>query len=286
MQCNYPVGTYRKDGTPAYRPCGTCIGCRLEYSRQWAIRCVHEAAMHEENTFITLTYNKENLPPDLSIDKSEIQKFIKRLRKKLEPKKIRYFGCGEYGDQLGRPHYHLCLFGHQFNDLEIVHHAPRTYYNGRYKKGNNNDLYISRQLEKEIWKKGFCTVGEVTFESAGYVARYCTKKINGSKQREHYKQKEPEFAIMLRRPGIGTSWLQQYMTDVYPKDYHTIKGVKCRPTRFYDSIYKREKLEQFEKIKKERIKKSEKCEYESDLRGHQKEIHTKNVTKTLERKIH
>lgn len=285
MQCNYPQGTYRKDGTPTYRPCGSCIGCRLEYSRQWAIRCVHEAAMHEQNSFLTLTYNNENLPDDKSVSKAELQKFIKRLRKKIEPKKIRYFGCGEYGDRLSRPHYHLCVFGHQFNDLEIRRKGNNRLFKNRIKKGNINDLFISKELEK-IWKKGFCTVGEVTFESAGYVARYVAKKITGDMAKKHYGDKSAEFALMSRRPGIGTSWIKQYMSDVYPKDYHTLNGVKVRPTRFYDAVYAREKPEQFKKLKERRIEKEKRCKYESHLRLYQKELHTKNVTKSLERKIH
>lgn len=99
-------------------PCGKCKGCRLEYSRQWAIRCVHEAQMHDDNAFITLTYSQENIPKDRSIHKEELQKFFKRLRKNTNVK-LRYFACGEYGKQKNRPHYHAIIFGYSFPDKTL-----------------------------------------------------------------------------------------------------------------------------------------------------------------------
>ena len=99
-------------------PCGQCIGCRLNYSRNWAIRCVHESSLHEHNCFITLTYNDENLPLNGSLDLKHFQDFMKRLRKKVSVP-IRYFHCGEYGSRLQRPHYHLLLFGLDFPDKKF-----------------------------------------------------------------------------------------------------------------------------------------------------------------------
>jgi len=98
MACFHPLQAYQLDtgeiqfhdsgrGHPLELPCGQCIGCRLERSRQWAIRCVHEASMHENNCFITLTYAPEYLPPDGGLIKSDFQKFIKRLRKSIFKKK-------------------------------------------------------------------------------------------------------------------------------------------------------------------------------------------------------
>jgi len=98
---------------PVVVPCGQCIGCRLEKSRQWAIRCVHESKCHDDNIFVTLTYNNENLPKDGSLCLADLQKFMKRLRKKYGAG-IRYFACGEYGEKLKRPHYHVCIFGLNF----------------------------------------------------------------------------------------------------------------------------------------------------------------------------
>lgn len=288
MPCYDLRGVYRRDGSPAFRPCGQCIGCRLEYSRQWAVRCYHEASLYDENCFITLTYNNENLPKDSSLDKTHVQKFLKRLRKRLEvhKKKIRYFGCGEYGDvkKTNRPHYHLCLFNYNFPDREIHRHGSTRAFKGMFKQTNNKDLYISKMLE-DIWGKGFCTIGEVSFESAAYVARYVTKKVSGEKREVWYGEKAPEFAVMSRRPGIGAEWLKKYYTDVYPKDFHTLNGHKMRPNRYYDGLYEKMKPAAFEQIKQKRRYHGENKEYESHLRQWQKERHRNSITKRLERKF-
>ena len=171
---------------PLEIPCGQCIGCRLERSRQWAIRISHEASLHEHNSFITLTYNNENLPKDLSLDVTHFQKFLKRLRAHTEDpdsdlypnilsqsKKPRFFHCGEYGEKFARPHYHACMFDLDFADQK------------HWKTINGNKHYTSETLEK-IWPFGFSTIGDVTFESAAYVARYVTKKITGKNALHHY----------------------------------------------------------------------------------------------------
>jgi len=190
---------------PVEVPCGRCIGCRLEYSRQWAVRCVHEASLYDENSFLTLTYSPENLPSNGSLVKRDLQLFFKRLRKSLPEKKIRYFACGEYGDRNGRPHYHVCLFNHNFRDRYL------------YTVRDGVALYRSESLER-LWPAGFSTIGDVTFESAAYVARYTMKKFKGDEdeKKKHYEICDsetgeihdllPEFAIMSRRPGIGSGW--------------------------------------------------------------------------------
>ena len=199
--------------------------------------------MHNDNCFITLTYSPENLPPDGSLRKGDFQKFMKRLRKQYKHK-IRYYHCGEYGDKNNRPHYHAILFGHNFDDWVYLFDSP-----------SGEPIYTSPSLEK-IWKKGFVTVGTVTFESAGYVARYCMKKINGLlkdnidpktglKPYERYNDYTgeitkvlPEYSTMSRRPGIGHNWIANYTRDVYPKDYTTIRGLKVAPPKYYDTYLK------------------------------------------------
>lgn len=238
-------------------PCGQCIGCRLERSRQWAIRCVHEASGHDHNCFITLTYDKKHLPQNLSLDKTHFQKFMKRFRKFIHeniwvPKlkkymrrhavtrflapKIRFFHCGEYGEKNARPHYHACIFGFDFPDKEL------------YTVRDGVKLYKSETLKK-IWENGFVTVGQVTFESAAYVARYVTKKINGKAAEKHYSRNvdgegfvlirklEPEYTTMSRRGGIGEKWYREYKNDVYPSDEVVLRGKKLRPPRFYDKKF-------------------------------------------------
>lgn len=245
MPCYHPITGYRsKEGRnpetgawpivfnpkkgytdlPVLVPCGQCIGCRLEKSRQWAVRCVHEATLHQENCFITLTYNPKSLPPNGSLDKRALTLFFKRVRKKFG-EGIRYFACGEYGEQLQRPHYHIIFFGFKPPDLK-----PWSYKNGII-------LYRSPAIEK-LWPFGFSTIGNVTFESCAYVSRYVLKKITGDKAEEHYKGREPEYIVMSRRPGIGREWLEKYKDDVYNYDYVVIRGgIKCRPPRYYDKIY-------------------------------------------------
>lgn len=301
MPCYDPVGTYRSDGSQAVRPCGMCLGCRLEYSRQWAVRCLHESKLYNDNCFLTLTYNNENLPKDLSVSLEELQKFLKRFRRKIEPNKIRYFGCGEYGEKqakkyggnLGRPHYHLCVFGFDFPDKKLLKAGEVRRWRSRFFKGNNSDLYISESLQ-EMWKKGFHTIGEVTFNSAGYVARYVTKKLKltptqikrtGKTLDDHYQGREPEFAIMSKRPGLGAKWIEKYWNSIYPRDFIMLNGHKHKPGRYYDDYLKKHNYELYEKVVEKRRIHGENKDFESELRGYQRECHRKEITKTLERKL-
>jgi len=224
----------RKQGyvdLPITLPCGQCVGCRLERSRQWAIRCVHEAQMHDANSFITLTYDQEHLPPDGSLNLREFQLFMKKLRKFLGFP-IRFFHCGEYGDKQGRPHYHALIFGYDFPDKTV------------WDRRDEIILYRSKTLEK-LWPIGFSTIGEVTFESAAYCARYIMKKITGQSAWEHYTTwdpdtgevlatRTPEYTTMSRggkdgQGGIGRSWLDKYEHDVYPSDEVIMRGRSMRP---------------------------------------------------------
>lgn len=131
-------------------PCGRCTGCRLERSRQWAVRCMHEASQHKKNCFITLTFDSEHCPKDMSLDYRVFQLFMKRFRKRVHPLSIRFYMCGEYGELFGRPHYHALIFGYDFPD--------KAYY---AKSGAGEDIYISRVLS-DLWPFGLATIGECT----------------------------------------------------------------------------------------------------------------------------
>lgn len=274
---NWPIVFNVRDGYKDLEvkvPCGRCIGCRLEYSRQWAIRCVHEAQLYDRNSFITLTYNDENLPSDGSLKKKHFQDFMKRLRKELDKQgiKIRYYHCGEYGEQLMRPHYHAIIFGYDFPDRKLF----------TVRRGVR--LYRSEMLER-LWPFGFSTVGDVTFESAAYVARYVLKKVNGDKAEEHYQGKQPEYTTMSRRPGIGHDWLLKYKDDVYNYDYVVIRNnIKCRPPKYYDQIFDDIDPEKFEKIKIRRRKFVKGAEYTYE-RLRAKEVIQKQRLKMLVRGI-
>lgn len=229
-------------------PCGQCIGCRLDRSQSFAIRCMHEARMHDRNCFITLTYDGKNLPTDGSLVKWHFQDFMKRLRRSLEPTRIRFFHCGEYGDRLGRPHYHACIFGYDFPDREL------------FSVRDDVRLYTSEFLA-ERWSHGFCTVGDFTFDTAAYVARYCLKKVNGKAAFEHYVNENgvlltPEYCTMSRRPGIGADWFAKFGDDVFPWDEVIHEGRPIRPPRYYFDKYQLEDLEGSERVKAVRLEKA------------------------------
>lgn len=243
------MGALRKDQPPSNQdeqskfvtlPCGTCNGCLLERSRQWAVRCMHEADCYESNCMITLTYDEDHLPWGGSLDKSHFQKFMKRLRKKYGT--IRYFHCGEYGETYGRPHYHGLLFGFDFPD--------------KYVRSQRRGLPIfgSPSLE-QLWPYGLSEIGSVTFESAAYVARYILKKqVHPSSN--PLEIREPEYLTMSRRPGIGRPWLDKYHTEVYPRDSVIVRGFPSKPPRFYDKAFEiapdAESAEIWAKIKAQR----------------------------------
>lgn len=219
--------------TPLTLPCGQCIGCKLDRSLVWAIRCVHEAQLHTQNSFITLTYAPEHLPSDGSLTKSHFQKFVKRLRKSRSHQTIRYFMCAEYGENFSRPHYHACLFGTDFPDKSPIRECEGII------------LYNSKTLD-ELWGYGMTSIGDVTFETAAYTARYITKKITGKNADDHYTTTceytgniinlQPEYTNMSLRPGIGKDWYNKYKTDLYPSDFAIYKNKRIKIPRYYDNI--------------------------------------------------
>lgn len=245
-------------------PCGKCIGCRLERSRKWAMRCVYEAKNHKENCFLTLTYSPENLPEGGTLVKRDLQLFFKRLRKAFPGVKIRYFACGEYGEQFARPHYHVILFGlsptdYQSKSKKIVFENPLSSWIGRLSfpvvqfTSDDEDLTatISSEMTR-IWGLGHVAVGDVTFESCAYVARYCLKKINGDKADEHYQGRLPEFILMSRRPGIAADWYEKNCGDVFPNDVCFARGVRCKPPRYFDKLLEKADPELFADVKAKR----------------------------------
>ena len=228
-------------------PCGQCSGCRKTKARQWAVRMVHEAQMHEDNCFITLTFNDMvlNDRDQSSINVKDFQLFMKKLRNSTF-KKIRYYHCGEYGKKRGRPHYHAILFGYDFPD--------RTLFSVD-KSGNK--LFVSAKLQS-LWPYGWSSIGDVTFASAQYVAKYCTKIITGDLAEDHYKTVNgkpvtPEYCTMSRKPGIGYTFYKKFRSDIYPHDFCEIDGKKILPPRYYDELLKGEDPILYEEIKQKRL---------------------------------
>lgn len=223
-------------------PCGKCIGCRLDRSKDWAGRCVQESRLWDHNYFLTLTYEDKCLPDNFSLRSKDLQDFWKRLRKatfsqngpvKRVPEfevingkrtlvnGIRYFACGEYGDRSHRPHYHAICF-----NLEIPDLIP-------YKRSfDGSQLWLSNWLSS-IWGSGHVVIGAVTFETCAYVARYVTKKIYGLAAPEHYGDREPEFCRSSNRPGIGFNWFVDYADEVARNGFVLINGHKNPVPRYY-----------------------------------------------------
>lgn len=264
-------------------PCGQCIGCRLERSRQWAIRCVHENSLYKEACFLTLTYSTPNLPFGNTLVLDDIQRFVKRLRKHFEPSLLRIFGCGEYGEENHRPHYHLCVMNADFPDKEF-HQTT----------GKGDTLWTSKILEG-LWPLGFSIIGDLTFESAAYVARYVTKKITGKDAAKHYENvlptgeivdRLPEFPIHPRRPGLGKPWLEKYLADVYPDDFVVLRNRKMRPPKFYDGVMEKTRPYEFDDIKERRQKNAKLNQHENnpDRLSVKEKIKTKKL-QLLQRKI-
>lgn len=231
-------------------PCGQCIGCRLEYARVWALRCWHESLLYSNNCFITLTFDDDHLAKDGSLHKSDFVKFMKRLRMLKDDKgnlrfpNVRYFHCGEYGDQNNRPHHHAILFNCAFDDLRPI---------GISKHG---DVYYRSDTLSNLWNNnGFCTIGDVTFQSCSYVARYVMKKLTGDAANVYSERGViPPYLTMSRRPGIGRLWFEQNRKQV--EDHlgvRTQSGVMSPVPRFYRNNFSEEGLKRMERVNFESI---------------------------------
>lgn len=209
------------------------------------MRCLHEAKLHEDNCFLTLTYDDDNLPPSGSLFYEDFQLFMKRYRKLA---KVRFYMCGEYGEETFRPHFHACIFGHNFPDRVLLKTT---------KAGSK--IYTSATLQR-LWPQGLSSIGDVTFDSAAYVARYCMSKVTGPDAKHAYRRYStsvdeihldmetgeiysheltPEFNHMSLKPGIGSKWFDKFKHDVYPHDYVIINGKEVKPPKYYDKLYSR-----------------------------------------------
>lgn len=298
MVCNYPLtrietydgkvsftGSYIKDAEASKSfghklengkniksvtmiPCGQCISCRLNRSRDWANRVMCEAEQYENNYFITLTYADEFLPikrsynqetgeiiTGFTLKKEDLQKFNHDLRQYWERKfnhiGIRYYECGEYGSENLRPHYHAIIFNLPYLDDLKLYRITDT----------GDQLYTSETISK-IWRKGYVVIGEVTWESASYVARYVLKKKFGKEADAYYMSmaKIPEFTTMSLRPGIGYNYYEENKKTIYSTDEIFIKGkngiIGTRPSKYFDRLYEQENPEHYKKIKRSRANKN------------------------------
>lgn len=241
-------------------PCGQCLGCRIDYSREWAIRCMLEASLYDNETnpgknyFLTLTYHDDFLPagkllrPSLKPD--DLTKFMKDLRRQLEYhfnwQGVRFYACGEYGEKFKRPHFHIILFN--------MPKLPLKYYRTNFE---GNILYNCDFISK-VWGKGHAVIGEVNFHTCAYVARYMTKKHKGEES-DYYENEgiEPEFSRCSRRPGIGYQYYEEHKDRFYLSDEISVpKGdgtvLKVHPPEFYDRLYDIDSPDDMRSIKDKR----------------------------------
>lgn len=191
----------------SFVPCGKCLGCRLDYARQWADRMLLELYDSKSAIFVTLTYDNDNLPVnDLgygTLNKVDVQKFFKRLRKAFPDKKIRYYLAGEYGSKTFRPHYHAIIF-----NLDLADFSDLCYR-------GTNDIgcsFYSSDIFSKIWSHGFILLSSVNWRTCNYVARYTMKKQYFFDSDE-YKMVEPPFNLSSRRPGIGMNYAKQLISS-------------------------------------------------------------------------
>lgn len=252
MPCTKPVPAWQlADGSMTFIergpivkryevPCNQCMGCRLERTRQWAVRCVHEAQTSPggmpNNEFVTLTYDDDHYD-DPRLNYRDFQLFMKRLRHEVRVP-IRFFMCGEYGDKTRRKHFHALIFGYRFPDRKHYKNSP----------GSKEPIYESAQLSK-LWPYGNAFTGSVNYKSAQYVASYITKKINGDLAEAHYSfihpntgelwQLTPEFAHMSLKPGIGAKWYELYGRRVRIFDNVIVNGRESSIPKYYDRLAKR-----------------------------------------------
>lgn len=169
MKCRNP---FMKSGQ-AYG-CGQCLPCRIKERRLWSHRIMLEALLCADNSFITLTYAEA---PTDGVMLDHYQNFLKRLRDRIRPLQIRFYGVAEYGDEHGRPHYHFVLFGWPANDK-------------------------TKSLLEACWSLGFVDVKELTAVRAKYIAKYTVKKMT-TLHDERLEGRNPEFSTKSLKPGLG-----------------------------------------------------------------------------------
>lgn len=251
-------------------PCGKCIGCRLDYSRQWANRGYLHTQISKNNYFITLTYDKNHLPQPEEITtssgitflkneftewkgclkRSDVDKFLHDLRREFANKGhtgIDYMLAGEYGSLEARPHYHLILMNCPF--------PVESFYNPKI---INGEMYYQNHILEKCWKNGISNISEVTWNNIAYVARYITKKQNGPYSEEDYaiRGQIKEFFSASNRPGIGYDYFQANKEKIYENDYILIKNKKgihkVQPPKYFDKLLEKEEPEKMKEIKRNR----------------------------------
>lgn len=176
-------------------PCGQCLNCRINQARIWTHRILLEMCCHDKSCFVTLTY--EELPKGGELNRTDLRNYLKRLRKRIAPRKIRFFGCGEYGSQSYRPHFHICLFG----------------------LGAEDEKDITAAWTKKGEPIGIVHIGEVNKDSARYITGYILKK-NTDRDDQMIQKMEREFATMSTKPGIGFFFINRMKEQLSENEWY------------------------------------------------------------------
>lgn len=212
-------------------PCGQCRGCRVSRRGDWSMRMLHEASLHEHSCFWTLTYSDEHLPPRGSLRMSDVSAFIKRLRARIAPVKIRFQAMSEYGPTTLRPHYHGLFFGFDFPDREL------------FQRTGAGELSYKSKLLSECWPWGHAECSDLTPRSVAYCAKHNIDKLNGPVAADFYRRVDPETGEVFEvehesarysnRPGLGAAWADKYEADCFPSGYVIKDGNKVPVPRYY-----------------------------------------------------
>lgn len=258
-------------------PCGKCTGCRLDYSRQWANRCMLELEYHDVAWFVTLTYNNAHVPTSFYADpktgealqsmtlrKRDFQLFVKRLRKAFPNDNIRYFAAGEYGDKHLRPHYHAIIYGLHLDDLVVTNDYDSgdfTYYTSQklqsvWDSGLDNfdvKCYDDGNQKFDKAMRGMTIVAPVNWQTCAYVARYVMKKQKGPASEVYSSHNiEPPFSLMSRKPGIGRQYYDDH-PDLYKYQSINISteegGRKFRPPKYFDRLRLQDNPDEYESLR-------------------------------------
>lgn len=235
-------------------PCGVCIDCRVRRTQEWAIRAYHESQMHERIIWVNPTFADN----PITLSRKPYQIFFRSLRDAGH--RFQYFGCGEYGEKLSRPHAHIFLFGVDFDDA--------------YAWTNNKGkiLYRSPTLEKH-WPHGHILFARgLDASAASYTAGYTSKKIGGKKAAEidpdtglkHYEKLDPrtgeiielmpEFVMCSLKPAIGKRWFEKNYEEIYHTDSVVMNGREYPIPRKYDEWLKAKDPEMYEAVAEKRLK--------------------------------
>ena len=197
---------------------------------------MHEASLHRDNCFWTVTYDDPNLPPGGSLRMADVSAMIKRLRRRVQPLKFRFQAMSEYGPQTFRPHYHGLFFGFNFPDRKV------------FRRTGAGELSYVSDLLTEAWGLGHCEVSDLTIKSVRYCAKHNVDKLDGALADEFYEWLDPETGEVhhreretsrySNRPGIGAGWLEKFETDCFPTGFVISQGCKVPVPRYYKRILK------------------------------------------------